>query len=73
VNRFTRDDAYPLPDISNVFQRMGHCNFVTVADSKAGYWQIPTLEEDKWLTAFVCDAGLFEFNRWRLNDHTLSR
>ena len=20
-------------------------------------------EEDKWLTAFVCDAGLFEFNR----------
>jgi len=19
--------------------------------------------EDKWLTAFVCDAGLFEFNR----------
>ena len=21
------------------------------------------LEEDKWLTAFVCDAGLFEFNR----------
>jgi len=36
---------------------------VTVADCKAGYWQIPTLEENKWLTAFVCDAGLFEFNR----------
>jgi len=34
-----------------------------VADCKAGYWQIPMLEEDKWLTAFVCDAGLFEFNR----------
>jgi len=22
VNRFTRDDAYPLPDISSVFQRI---------------------------------------------------
>ena len=63
VNRFTRDDAYPLPDISSVFQRIGRCNFVSVVDCKAGYWQIPMLQEDKWLTAFVCDARLFEFNR----------
>jgi len=34
-----------------------------VADCKAVYWQIPMLEEDKWLTAFVCDARLLEFNR----------
>ena len=47
VNRFTRDDAYQLSDISSVFQRIGGCNFVTVADCKAGYWQIPVLEEDK--------------------------
>jgi len=45
------------------FRGIGRCNFVTVADCKAGYWQIPMLEEDKWLTAFVCDAGLFDFNR----------
>ena len=55
-------DAYPLPDISRAFQCIGRCNFVTVADCKAGYWQIPMLEEDR-KTAFVCDAGLFEFNR----------
>jgi len=55
-------DAYPLPDISSVFQCTGHCNVVTVVDCKAGYWQIPMLEEYKWLTAFVCDAGLFRFN-----------
>jgi len=63
VNSFTRDDAYPLPDISSVFQRIGRCNFIIVADCKAGYRQIPMLEEDKWLTAFVCNAGLFKFNR----------
>jgi len=51
-----------MPDISSVFQRIGRCNFVTVADCKAGYWQIPMSEEGKWLTAFVCDARLFESN-----------
>jgi len=51
VNRFTRDDAYPLPDISSVFQRIGHCNFVTVANYKAGYCQ--SFEELKRL---LCKA-----------------
>ena len=51
VNRFTRDDAYPLPDISSVFQRIGHCDFVTVADCKAGYCQ--SFEELKRL---LCKA-----------------
>jgi len=32
-------------------------------DCKQGYHQIGVREEDKWLTAFVCDCGLFEFNR----------
>ena len=58
----TSDDAYQLPDISSVFQRIGRCNVITFAYCKAGYWQISMLEEDKWLTAFVCDAGLFDFN-----------
>ena len=56
-------DAYPLPDISSVFQRVGRSRYITIVDCKAGYWQIGIREEDKWLTAFVCDAGLFEFNR----------
>lgn len=63
VNRFTRNDAFPLPDMSSVFQRIGKSRFITIADCKAGYWQLGVKEEDKWLTAFVCDAGLFEFNR----------
>ena len=63
MNRFTHGDAYPLPDISSVFQRVGKSRYISLADCKAGYWQLPVREEDKWLTAFVCDAGLFEFNR----------
>jgi len=60
VNRFTRGDAFPLPDIASVFQRIGRSRFISITDCKAGYWTIPLREEDKWLTAFVCDAGLFE-------------
>lgn len=63
VNKYTTGDALPLPDISSVFQRIGNAKFVTVADCKSGYWQLGVREKDKWLTAFVCDAGLFEFNR----------
>jgi len=37
VNRFTRSDAYPLPDISSVFQRVGRSCYITVVDCKAGY------------------------------------
>ena len=63
MNRFTRGDAYPLPDISSVLQRIGRSKVITITDCKAGYWQVPVREEDKWLTAFVGDTGLFEFNR----------
>jgi len=63
VNRFTHSDAYALPDLSSIFQRVGRSRCITIADCKAGYWQLPMKEEDKWLTAFVCDTGLFEFNR----------
>ena len=63
VNRFTHGDAYALPDLSSIFQRVGRSRYITIADCKSGYWQLPIKEEDKWLSAFVCDAGLFEFNR----------
>jgi len=58
VNRFTRGDAFPLPDIASVFQRIGRSRFISITDCKAGHWTIPLREEDKWLTAFVCDAWL---------------
>ena len=45
------------------FPNFGESRYISLADCKAGYWQLPVREEDKWLTAFVCDAGLFEFSR----------
>jgi len=42
---------------------VGRANFISVADCKAGYWQLPVAEEDRWLTAFICNGGLFQFER----------
>jgi len=63
VNLHTRNNAYPIPDLASIFQRVGRANFISVADCKAGYWQLPVAEEDRWLTAFICNGGLFQFAR----------
>ena len=36
VNRFAYGDAYPLPDISSVFQRVGKSRYISLADSRLG-------------------------------------
>jgi len=38
VDRFTRNDAYPLPDMSSVLQRIGNSQIITITECKAGYW-----------------------------------
>jgi len=30
VNRFTRNDAYPLPDLSSIFQRIGNSRIISI-------------------------------------------
>jgi len=63
VNKITVDDAYPLPDIQSIYQSVSKSTMISVTDCKQGYWQLEVQESDRWLTAFVCDMGLFEFCR----------
>ena len=63
VNKFSRGDAYPIPDFANIVQRMGRAKYISTFDAKAGYWQTPVRSDHQWLTAFVCDEGLFEWVR----------
>lgn len=63
VNKYSLDDAFPMPDLSSIIQNVSKSTVISVTDFKAGYWQLPCAEKDKWLTAFVCDEGIFEFNR----------
>jgi hypothetical protein len=62
LNDITFLDSYPLPRIDDILHRLqGACVFSTI-DLASGYWQIRMKEEDKPKTAFISEAGLFEFN-----------
>lgn len=63
VNKHSSGDSYPIPDISDVLQKVSRVNFISTFDAKSGYWQIPVKPECQWLTCFICASGLFEFVR----------
>ena len=63
VNRYTVADAYPLPDVADIVQEVGKARFISTFDATKGYYQTAVREEDRWLTAFICEFGLFEFTR----------
>ena len=63
VNSFFTADPFPMQNIDDVKLIMRRSNFITVADAKSGYWQVPVRREDQWLTGFTTHRGAFEFVR----------
>lgn len=63
VNSFSVGDAYVMPNISDLLQKVGSSNFVTTVDCRSGYWQLLVCPEDRWLTAFAYDGGFWEWTR----------
>ena len=63
INKFTVADEFPMGDISGILQRIGGSRYISKFDVKSAYWQTAVKEEDRWLTAFICDRGQFEWNR----------
>lgn len=62
LNSVTKPDAYPLPYVSSILDRLGEARFLTSVDLKKAFWQIPLSEESCEKTAFtVPGRGLFEF------------
>ena len=54
-------DAYPMPRVDEILNRLGQANYISSIDMTKGYWQIPLAEESKDKTAFTTPFGLFEF------------
>jgi hypothetical protein len=44
-------------------EKVSRATYISCFDAKSGYWQVGMKEEHKWLTAFSCEEGLYEFNR----------
>ena len=61
LNSISNMDAYPMPRVDDLIDRLGDAKFITTLDLSRGYWQVPVCEEDQDKTAFVTSYGLFQF------------
>ena len=57
----SRTDAYPMPRIEDILDRVGKAKFITTLDLTCGYWQVPVADEDRHKTAFTSPFGLYQF------------
>ena len=62
LNNWTVKDGYPTPRISELMDMCRDWKYFTKIDVKAGYNNIPIVEEDRWKAAFITKRGLFEPN-----------
>lgn len=64
LNKVTKKDAYPLPYVSAILDRLRGAKYLSSLDIKSAYWQIPVDEASRDYTAFtVPGRGLFQFKR----------
>lgn len=52
LNQRSVPDAYPLPKIQAILDRLGEGKYINSLDLGDGYWQVPLDEASKQLTAF---------------------
>lgn len=61
LNKYTVDDKYNLPRISDLLYSIKGSKYFVALDLRSGYWQIPMDRESRPYTAFRCQSGLYEF------------
>lgn len=63
LNEKTIDDKYPIPNISDVLDKLGKCQYFTTLDLASGFYQVQMNPDDIHKTAFNVEHGHFEFLR----------
>lgn len=64
VNSETKKDAYPLPQINSILDKLRKAKFISKINLHKGFLQIPLHPDSRAKTAFtVSGRGLFQFKR----------
>uniref|UniRef100_A0A803JM67 Gypsy retrotransposon integrase-like protein 1 n=1 Tax=Xenopus tropicalis TaxID=8364 RepID=A0A803JM67_XENTR len=61
LNTVSKFDAYPMPRVDELIERLGTARYLTTLDLTKGYWQIPLTDRAKEKTAFSTPEGLFQY------------
>lgn len=61
VNRVTKPDCHPLPQMEDRVARVGSIAFVTKLDLLKGYWQVSLTERAKERTAFATPDAFLQY------------
>jgi len=62
LNSVTIPDAYPMPRIDDLIDKVGRAKYLTKIDLSRGYWQVPMDDSSVPISAFVTPHGQFQ---WR--------
>lgn len=63
LNDVTIEDKFPIPNMEDLFSKLGNSQYFTTLDLAKGFHQIPILTEDRHKTAFSTSTGHYEFTR----------
>jgi hypothetical protein len=61
INNIMIANQYPLPIMTELYDRIRGSKIFTMMDLKSHYHIIHIKDGDKWNTAFRCRSGLYEF------------
>lgn len=74
LNSVTVRDAYPLPRVSEILDRLGRSFYLSKIDLNDFFWQIPLSPESKQKTAFAVPGhGLYQFSRLPFGLHNAAQ
>lgn len=63
LNNETINDKYPIPNINDILDKLGRCQYFSTLDLASGFHQIEVNPEDVEKTAFSVENGHYEFVR----------
>ena len=64
MNACSKKDAYPVPNMDGILDKLRRAKYSTKVDLKNAYFQVALVEESRQYTAFaVPGSGLWQFKR----------
>ena len=63
INRFTQQDAYPLPNIGELVNKIGKNSYFSVVDLSSAYYQVEIDPGERIYTAFEAAGQFYHFKR----------